>query len=513
MSFGDIDNDGKAELIVCNQEGNVTVFKDGRTEPHLSARGAGMISCHAAGDIMNIDEVSLIVVSWNGSSTIFHVNQHGGKSQLDPVLKCKLPVNIRSCLIDETYRDNHSRVVVLSIDNVVSSYKWETPMNGDHLKGAFVCMNRWETISAINSISVDVCGGDNGYIFSTIGGVLYNIYPYEYEEDGSKIIIQEGRHHEKNYFELTEQKKRLDPECETFVCGSVEVLRNRNSCRYVPKESLNNQYCQAVASANGSVVLVKDGRVLWRVNLKQPIMHLSEIIVPDHSMESRSVEQRDGVEISKLEGAFLRSRGFSGGSDSVATSFDSEGVASCTPEDEFTLKKDFHLGRKTSLPLCALDEYLNGFDASSVTQNERFRGELPKNPNLISNLEKYKTPCKSYIVAASQNGDTFYFDVDDGFYYKQSVGRQVSTCASGSFHVQGERRTAIAYAVLGGVILMTDVHESFVKSNALEKHLFGNDVYTDALRALGVDASDPEQVRLLNEYLLYDYVPQTDKTK
>jgi len=503
MSFADIDNDNMDELIVCNQEGRVVVFKDvDGAEPYLSARvtGTAVISCHIAGDIMNIDEISLIVISWDGSSFIFHVEKHGGKPQLKCILTCKLPINIRSCLIDDTYHDKCSRLVVLSIDNVVSSYKWENPMSGDFTKGELVCMTRWETISAISSISVDVIGGDNGYVFSTNGGVLYTIDPYDYKEDGAKNVVQQGRQDENSYFQLMEKGRRLDPQYETFVCGAIEVLRSENSLKYIPKENLMNRYCQAVASDKGSVVLVKDGRSLWRIDLKNPIMHLSHIIIP---VESGRVE----TSLPKTKEMLVRG-------DPALSSFDSEADRSSPIEDDSTCKKDFHLGRKTSLPLCAFGEYLKGLDgvdASSSSPDGKPTRVFVKNPNLIPYIERYQSPCKSFVVAVSLNGDTYYFDVDDGFYYKQSIGRQISTCSSGSFHVSNKRLASIAYAVLDGIVLMTDVSKDFKRSNTLEESLLGNETYLCALKNLNIDFSDTEAVRVLNEYLLYGYVPRTEK--
>ena len=131
MALGDVDNDGMHELVVANQNGDLSIFKGSNSKSWRRATDLGMVTAVGIGDIFNKGRNSLVVVNGEGWCYIFDFppperpeNPHSDSEfMMKPCHVQRIPANTKVLLLHDVNGDGLVELVIGLTDRVVRTYQ------------------------------------------------------------------------------------------------------------------------------------------------------------------------------------------------------------------------------------------------------------------------------------------------------------------------------------------------------------------------------------------------------
>ncbi|XP_060520130.1 KICSTOR complex protein ITFG2-like [Cylas formicarius] len=335
LTLGDVDNDELNELIIGNDLGTVVIFKGNevlQTIPNLS-----FISCVAVGKITNQERNSLIIITSDGwcylyetevtSKSVNNKDEVDGQTQSsssvpttetqsssesttgDHKLKNKssknllvqvhvqrIPANVKNIVLGDVDGDGEVEMVIGLTDRVVRSYRWvsNAPIDGDQCQlshkpsGKFVALHKWECAKQIGSITLHYSAdGKPSILVAQPGGTFMRIKCHSCNIDQSPENSSSGEN----------------------PCGSVDYqflgisrMRNQNISTEIlgdlktsdDQENSNKSRPYAVATLDGTIMLVQDEVILWAIAVDHQIFALTKLDITGNGTDDIVVCSWDG---------------------------------------------------------------------------------------------------------------------------------------------------------------------------------------------------------------------------
>ena len=350
IALGDVDNDGRCELVVANISGDLAIFKGSDSDAWRQYVGLGMVSCIMIDDVCNVGRNVVFCLTSEGWCHLMCFDEQYVKdadsstenSQNSDVISLhhqSFPTNGKVGLVADVDGDGVKELIIASTDRVVRVFKWvkdeiqEDPQEKPILtkqdskgslkkflsrdnneskanetdaqsvqeksndskifNGTFVCVKRWKLEGQVESLSViEGCSGTSPAILVSQPGAGY-IYLFCGEES-----IKENLH---------QQIKKLIPKSSTISftdCYSSmdnsrpqHPLARRNEMSSVPTHAISwynrsvkrlsaNTHFIAMCTLNGSLCIIKDEKVNWSMNL-----HHNFFTVQKHDMTGNGKEE------------------------------------------------------------------------------------------------------------------------------------------------------------------------------------------------------------------------------
>lgn len=242
MALGDVDGDGRCELAVGCSNGDLAVFKGDRR--WHTAQGLGMITALCVGDVLNRGRDALVVVSGDGWCNIFFAERPGAPPRLEHVQR--IPANTKTAILADVDGDGRLELVLGLTDRVVRSYRWVE--GGGQLLG----LNKWECANQIGAVSSHH-SGDAGLPCLLVA-----------QPGGTFMKIRHGAEVEYHPLSLSHL---CNPNVSTEIVGDVEPPRTSHS--------LARRY--AVATLDGTLMLVQDENILWSIQVDHQLFALNKL--------------------------------------------------------------------------------------------------------------------------------------------------------------------------------------------------------------------------------------------
>lgn len=496
VTLGDFDNDGLNELIIGNDKGDLAVFKGENTNPVWVASDLGLITSVIVGDLTNLARNSLLVITSCGFCYIFDLQDDAlvpthEKKEITPVHFQRLPANIKMALIGDINGDGCFEVVVALTDRIVRTYKWVD--SGRHTRGfpqgKLIGQNKWELSDQIGGIALNRSEDSQSLFVSQPGGTCFTLTPpndsdpKQLDDELSKVMNKMSIE-----FESLDASTCNNPKIQTEICGDIELEEHDSFLDYTAALSGANRFSDSsfleshtsrnsggtgyiLATVDGLVMLVKNRKILWKNALKHPIISVSQLLVPHTQKRCVTHEKR------LAEGSPPAD---SSGDDSTNTSV-----------------KDPSSPSKTA----------GQFGMSGHSTPTKITIPIPHSkPKRVSNSKKYGQSLVTKIVVGAQDGTTFIMNLRDGSFSQFNFHDSVCCCTAGFYGYRNKQTPCIVYASYSNQIyLYHDVSSSLEHRPKLMDLLKSDLAYVEAVRDLGIDLENREQVRQLNSYLMYGY--------
>lgn len=505
ICLGDIDNDDKSELIVGNDRGDLAIFKGENPKPIRYASNLGLISCVVVGDLLNLSRNVLLVIASDGACNVydFHhqapLSESDAKLEIKPLHSQKLPANIKMGLIGDINGDGFCEMVVALTDRIVRTYKWvDTGVTaGGVPEGKLIGQNKWELSDQIGGIALNRTDGSQTLLVSQPGGTCFTLKPpddteaAQFDENMSKMLNKMSIE-----YEALDSASCTNPKILTEICGDIELKNiDVNSFDRFKTASLGpcsgNSYFESeiraadsgtgyvLATADGTVMLVRDRRILWKTVLHHPLISVSQLLVP------RKERKQDVHKSATHSEDDFRTVDSTSDSDQ-----DDVFQASDAPVYPFS----YATGSKTSSAA-----------KSNPPTPSKITIRIPNSkPKRINNRKKFGQPMESKIVACSSDGATFIMNVTDGKFCQFNFHDSVNCCTSGFYGYRKKDSASIAFAAYSNEIFLYPDLKTTLESRPTVMELLEQDAsYRNALLTLGIDMGDREMVRKLNSFLLY----------
>ncbi|XP_063232769.1 KICSTOR complex protein ITFG2-like [Bacillus rossius redtenbacheri] len=279
IGLGDIDNDGNNELIIGNINGDLTIFKEDREWQKIS--GLGMITAIGVGDVFNIGCNALVVVCGDGWCHILLKSTREIKDQQESKLESvhvqRIPANTKVVLLGDMDGDGGQELVLGLTDRVVRCYRWlaeQAEGPGDRpVCGRLVGLHKWECANQIGTVTLNYSAdGRPCLLVAQPGGTFLkircNVASAENTDDLASTSV--------DYHPLTSSRMR-NPNVSTGVLGCIRppgVKEDDKTCmRY------------AVATLDGTLMLVQNEEVLWSIQVDHQLFALDKLDVTGDGAE------------------------------------------------------------------------------------------------------------------------------------------------------------------------------------------------------------------------------------
>ncbi|CAH0547712.1 unnamed protein product [Brassicogethes aeneus] len=335
LCLGDIDNDGCIELIIGNETGDIAIFK-GKDKVQVISKHT-LICCVAVGDILNQNKNSLVVITADGWCYIYEVptkdlsesnnedfdevdgQMHSSsntdapasssestntqkstknvespdKMQVVCIHVQRIPANVKNILLGDIDGDGAVEMVLGLTDRVVRSYKWmgntHKPANlteanlpiepTDKLLGKFVAMNKWECANQIGSITLHhTWDGLPSLLIAQPGGTFMRIKCFTDDISAQPSVN-------------SDLSNSNSSQGESGIPGSVDYqflgltrMRNQNISTEILGDFKNSHRKDsgkgkpyAVATLDGTIMLVQDEVILWAFAVDHQIFALTKL--------------------------------------------------------------------------------------------------------------------------------------------------------------------------------------------------------------------------------------------
>ncbi|GLV45811.1 hypothetical protein CBL_02831 [Carabus blaptoides fortunei] len=363
LTLGDVDNDGHQELVVGNEDGDVSIFKG--TECWQTLSGLGFIACVVIGDILNIKQNCLVIVSADGWCHIYSQKKHvtidetntsvpdsetvdgqasssvrteaeveedvilDDRGLLECVHKQRIPPNTKVAILGDVDGDGVIELVLGLTDRVVRSYRWVDSQQSDstnenlqtnvtfkNIQGKLVGLNKWECANQIGSVTLHhAADGSPCLLVAQPGGTFMRI---KCQPEGIFEQIIEN-------FDASESNSvRSESFAASFVdyqfLGlsrmrnqniSTEILGDLNTTNDSRKQTLaasqpstskqsDNDTVKtkgkpyAVATLDGTIMLVQDEIILWAIQVDHQPFALEKLDVSGNGSDDIIVCSWDG---------------------------------------------------------------------------------------------------------------------------------------------------------------------------------------------------------------------------
>lgn len=337
LALGDVDNDGNDELVVGNEDGDLCIFKG--AECWQTINSLGFISCLAIGDVLNIKENCLVVISADGWCHIYYISKKKATKQanleadfpslysqndssedetkqllsteengfLELIHKQRIPANSKVAILGDIDNDGYIELVLGLTDRVVRSYRWvDVPSINDGtssisskvIRGKLVGLNKWECANQIGSVTLHHSSdGSPCLLVAQPGGTFMRI---KCQTEGAYGPITEN-------FDASESNSiRSDSFAASFVDYQflgLSRMRNQNISTEIlgdlnvvnESESTQNKgKPYAVATLDGTIMLVQDEIILWAIQVDHQTFALSKLDVTGNGYDDIIVCSWDG---------------------------------------------------------------------------------------------------------------------------------------------------------------------------------------------------------------------------
>ncbi|KAJ8952025.1 hypothetical protein NQ318_023466 [Aromia moschata] len=373
LTLGDIDNDGCNELIVGNQNGDVSIFK-GQEKLHTISK-LSLVSCVEVGDVLNENRNVLVIITADGWCYIYSasdkenetlessgvddgVEQVDGQAQstsgsggetlrstdtpssstkqykkdddkmdLVCIHKQRIPANAKNILLGDVDGDGMIEMVLGLTDRVVRSYRWignahkhslsisDSELefdSSDKLLGKFVALNKWECANQIGSITLHHSwDGTASLLIAQPGGTFMRIKCNSDESAGHSGM-------ENSQSNSSSSQGETIPGSVDYQFLGISRMRNQNisteilgdlKCSHDGCEKSNTSFSSqktetsktstkgrpyAVATLDGTIMLVQDEVILWAIAVDHQVFALTKLDVTGNGSDDIVVCSWDG---------------------------------------------------------------------------------------------------------------------------------------------------------------------------------------------------------------------------
>ncbi|XP_044729460.1 KICSTOR complex protein ITFG2-like [Chrysoperla carnea] len=308
MTIGDVDNDGRNELIVGNTSGDLVLFKE--KEQWQKITGLGMITCVGIGDILNCGCNALVVVGGDGWCRIFYCpsmipskEDENSSSEhhrvTPPQLECihiqRIPANSKVVLLGDIDGDGLIEMVIALTDRVVRSYRWyesdqlsssaepkQSSVNENFKSGKLVCLNKWESSNQIGAVTLQQNpDGIPALLVAQPGGTFMRIR-----------CNHENNMPEHNLDSASMTSENLTAPGVDYQFLGISQMRNQSVSTEVladlnPKNpmDLNKIKPYAVATLDGTIMLVREEVIIWAIQVDHQIFALEKLDITGDGSE------------------------------------------------------------------------------------------------------------------------------------------------------------------------------------------------------------------------------------
>ncbi|XP_076264137.1 KICSTOR complex protein ITFG2-like [Rhynchophorus ferrugineus] len=340
LTLGDVDNDGKFEFVIGNDQGEVAIFKEQERLQTIS--NLSFVACIAVGDIRNINRNSLVIVTADGWCYIYEVpedtkdiignirdslsnlkvgidevegqNQSSSNTEVNStnesvgsekknkkeiknflicVHKQRIPSNVKNIILGDIDNDGLVEMVVGLTDRVVRSYRWVSePDKAETLEGKllgkFVALYKWECANQIGSITLHSgIDGNPSILVAQPGGTFMRIKCQTDEEQKFENITNKADCSSRDNFSGSIDYQSLgisrmrNQNISTEIIGDLKVSNiNQGSNTDMSK---NTPY--AIATLDGTIMLVQNEIILWAIAVDHQIFALTKLDITNNGSD------------------------------------------------------------------------------------------------------------------------------------------------------------------------------------------------------------------------------------
>ncbi|XP_018321786.1 KICSTOR complex protein ITFG2 [Agrilus planipennis] len=330
LTLGDVDNDGDIELVVGNEDGEMEVFKYNNKWQKIG--DFSFITCIGIGDILNINQNCLVVITADGWCHIYYCPPQSKKLENSDIditdgqvmssgstdsdkniqtpqtdsqnlkLKCihvqRIPPNTMDVVIGDIDGDGLTEIVFGLTDRVVRSYRW---LGKDYKTDHFVS----ELGNVYNNTGL--LSGKPCLLVSQPGGTFMRIT----SEDPINLSLTD------EFEDLNITKTRSEKSMESAVdyqflgisrmrnqIVHTEILGDLNNPRilidkHLQETSHDLDNCSkskpySLATLDGTIMLVQDEVILWAMAVDHQIFALEKIDITEKNSDDVIASTWDG---------------------------------------------------------------------------------------------------------------------------------------------------------------------------------------------------------------------------
>lgn len=290
MDLGDVDNDKENELVVANIDGDLAIFKGNSTQPQKKAFHLGMITCVRIGDICNVNKNSLVCLTAEGLCYIFDVKEFGKTTEdlnagengdnfgdartLTPVFTQNLPANCKTMLIADTDGDGLLEMAVSYSDRVVRTFRWQSSGENDSpFAGRLILVQKWQLAGQIGSISVSQSQDGTPELLVSQPGRTYVTLQSQSAQRADATPTDSDDSKPSFVFHPLGHNRVRNKDVLTVIVGGIQ-RGGGSSATY-----------HALASLDGSMVLVEEDNILWSLQVDHQLFVLDKLDVTGNGQE------------------------------------------------------------------------------------------------------------------------------------------------------------------------------------------------------------------------------------
>lgn len=342
ITLHDVDNDGNSELIVGNERGEVTIFKG--YEKWQTISNLGFVCCLAVGDIFNENRNCLVIVTGDGWCYIYgnsaqdeinedetsihnsvddsvdvvdgqilsgesevqtsdssHSKPFEKKHGLQQLHVQRIPANTKYILLDDIDDDGSVEMVLGLTDRVVRSYRWYNPRKflastigkrssvADELCSKLVGLNKWECAKQIGSVTLHHDAENKPTLLIAQPGGTFMRIRYtnddKLEQSDSSTSISEYLTGSSIDYQFLGLSRMRNQNISTEIIGDLKVLPQDDNKRGAP---------YAVATLDGTIMLVQEEIILWAIAVDHQIFALTKLDVTGNGIDDLVACSWDG---------------------------------------------------------------------------------------------------------------------------------------------------------------------------------------------------------------------------
>ncbi|OAD59040.1 Integrin-alpha FG-GAP repeat-containing protein 2 [Eufriesea mexicana] len=342
LTIGDVDNDGDNELVVGTAEGELYIFKgselwqkipglglvtsvaigdifnygrnalvvicgDGWAHIYYSPRSVNPSITNVTSSQQLIKEAvdqdgtkhghaSVDVatgVNITSSSSLDQIDGNTEVNELSGKMECvhvqRIPTNTKMVLVADVDKDGANEMILGLTDRVVRSYRWSS--NLELGRGKLVGLNKWECANQIGTVTLQhMADGTPTLLVAQPGGTFMRIKcnPEDcHLEDETQYKGNETAASCVDYQTLGISRMR-NQNISTEIIGDLECIVESKVSNYELKETLlksnvlnETQHGKpyALATLDGTIMLVKDEVILWSMQVDHQIFALCRLDV------------------------------------------------------------------------------------------------------------------------------------------------------------------------------------------------------------------------------------------
>ncbi|XP_017774191.1 PREDICTED: integrin-alpha FG-GAP repeat-containing protein 2-like [Nicrophorus vespilloides] len=319
ITLRDVDNDGNYELIVGNEKGEVVIFKG--KEKWQTINNLGFVCCLAVGDIFNQNRNSLVIITGDGWCHIYDSpesrnttesvdtvdgqilsgesyesytsdsltakssrRRNINKKHLQRVHVQRIPANTKYILLDDIDGDGCIEMVLGLTDRVIRSYRWFDPFHPNKavinvpntkIRTAdckLIGLNKWECAKQIGSVTLHHDNENRPSLLIAQPGGTFMRIRYQHDDNGE---MSDSSNSQSEYltgsfidYQFLGLSRMRNHNISTEIVGNLKT--KKGDCKEFP---------YAVATLDGTIMLVQDEIILWEIAVDHQVFALTKLDV------------------------------------------------------------------------------------------------------------------------------------------------------------------------------------------------------------------------------------------